>query len=732
VPLVWDVEWRFKDPSNTGGQDLAAWQELLDGRFILHPPDRWLGLPVLHAWARLNGRWKKAIEQGNPSPEGSASPFDSNGLERSRLLLKSRMVRSGYLNGQLQVDTLSHSRGRVTLRIELDPGTRVYCGEVTVNAENSGLGQKEAAYLIEDFSRWKGKPLDLSALESDRNRWSKHFEQQGWFGLTSDFFTMEIDTTGSNMTGKAQLTLNVAPDQYLEDTVPHKKARLDSISFHWHPFEFEPLESRTEKNIQWSVPLGRDIRGLAHSMHLEQGRLYNPEALMNARQSIRMSPLLNDVRVDILELPSTSETETPLHVHFDAYADKRRVMRVNGGLNSAQGIGGEMAFSLSDQDFRKRMEQVALEFGYGRESVTPYQGGDEGGDAPSFFNSAIISAGLTYTAPRLIPFGPDRLPRSNRPKSLISLSFRDEKRPKFQRTYFQISMVERFVENTENGSRVEFRPFEVALTSSQLGAEFAEELADLGSDILASSFQPRAIFGSGLSWKLNPKHNPSRLNPFKWGLSVEFEAAGNLYHWLDKRAPEETTISLPSALGSASNIQVGRYTRWVVDGRAGWTTNGRDGFFGRMFMGVASSSIDSVSVPIEKQFYVGGPNSMRGWQAMGLGPGSFNSDVLRVRGDIRLELNIEYRKYINDWIQLAAFVDAGNIWMTRSEASRPGVQFNTDTFWNQAAVAYGTGIRLDFSYFLLRCDFGKPWRGTDGMIPTEGGWRIHPAVSLPF
>ena len=177
-------------------------------------------------------------------------------------------------------------------------------------------------------------------------------------------------------------------------------------------------------------------------------------------------------------------------------------MKVNGAVTQRQGVGGEVALSLSDQDFRKRAEQLSLELGLGLESVQPY-GLDlvNDGGASGALNSRILSAGLIYRTNRLIPFGAKSFSKSNKPESRISLTIRDEDRVKFSRTYIQLGLVEQFIENPATGSSIELRPFEVAFTSSQLEPVFVADLDSLQSDFLTSSFEPRALFSSGIRWR---------------------------------------------------------------------------------------------------------------------------------------------------------------------------------------------------------------------------------------
>ena len=149
-------------------------------------------------------------------------------------------------------------------------------------------------------------------------------------------------------------------------------------------------------------------------------------------------------------------------------------------------------------------------------------------------------------------------------------------------------------------------------------------------------------------------------------------------------------------------------TRWVFDLKNDWQFRKRTGLHSRCYFGIVASSIEDQSAPLEKQFFVGGPNSMRGWSALRLGPGSSTNENLNVRGDMKIELNLEARHYLNDWIQVATFVDAGNVWMTREEENRPNVHFEWDRFLSEMAVSVGGGVRLDFGYFMLRCDCGNP------------------------
>ena len=143
----------------------------------------------------------------------------------------------------------------------------------------------------------------------------------------------------------------------------------------------------------------------------------------------------------------------------------------------------------------------------------------------------------------------------------------------FSRTYIQLGLVEKFLENPETGSVIELRPVEVAFTSSRLEPNFTAVLDSLDSDLITSSFEPRALFSSGIRWRMKSAADKRRV--FRWSLSVEFEGSGNLFHLLHGDEPAETNITLPSVFGEARQVQVARYTRWMTDIRAGWSSNGK-------------------------------------------------------------------------------------------------------------------------------------------------------------
>ena len=142
----------------------------------------------------------------------------------------------------------------------------------------------------------------------------------------------------------------------------------------------------------------------------------------------------------------------------------------------------------------------------------------------------------------------------------------------------------------------------------------------------------------------------------------------------------------------------------------------------RLIAGVALPYGNSEHIPFSRQFFVGGSNSIRAFRARTLGPGSYdprtaegNRAIFDQAGDIKLEFNAEYRANLYKFLNVAAFVDAGNIWLINDDIDenginlRPGGKFSKD-FLSEVAVGAGVGLRLDFSILILRLDLAMPLR----------------------
>lgn len=162
-------------------------------------------------------------------------------------------------------------------------------------------------------------------------------------------------------------------------------------------------------------------------------------------------------------------------------------------------------------------------------------------------------------------------------------------------------------------------------------------------------------------------------------------------------------------------------------------------------LGAVTPFANADIVPFQKRFYSGGANSIRGWAEGTLGPGTYkrfngqNRDFNQV-GDMKFEMNVEYRAKLWRWFEGAAFIDVGNVWTIKEYETQAGGAFHLNSFISELAVAYGVGLRLDFSFFIFRTDVGVKLR--DPVLAPENRWRLSPnyqqdvafqiAIGYPF
>jgi len=156
----------------------------------------------------------------------------------------------------------------------------------------------------------------------------------------------------------------------------------------------------------------------------------------------------------------------------------------------------------------------------------------------------------------------------------------------------------------------------------------------------------------------------------------------------------------------------------------------------RYQMGIAHQFGFSDEVPYLRQFFAGGPNSMRGWRIRELGPGGYidtqgvQDNVFFQTGNLQLEANAEIRMPLFNILKWAIFVDAGNVWTTDEDPDRPNSKFRFSSnsndptitpFYKQIAIASGIGLRFDLSYFVIRFDLGVKIRNP---YPVQGSYWL--------
>lgn len=237
---------------------------------------------------------------------------------------------------------------------------------------------------------------------------------------------------------------------------------------------------------------------------------------------------------------------------------------------------------------------------------------------------------------------------------------------------------------------------------------------------LARSIEKQFIVGPNYNYNYNSlivANNRPNNYYFNWNIDLSGNIMGAVTGADIKNGIQKNFLGIPFS----------QYVKTELEFRYYLKLSKRNTLASRILGGIGYAYGNSTNLPFVKAFFGGGTNDIRAFRARSLGPGSYyagNAATSTVSlpdqpGDLKLELNSEFRFKLFSVLYGALFVDAGNIWTIRNDTSRPGSQF-TSSFLKQFAVGIGTGLRVDVSYFVVRLDFSIPVRKP--FLPEGNRW----------
>lgn len=319
----------------------------------------------------------------------------------------------------------------------------------------------------------------------------------------------------------------------------------------------------------------------------------------------------------------------------------------------------------------------------------------------------------------LAPLRMEKFVRRYYPKTAITIAYNYQSRPDFTRSIANIS----YSYNWEGNKYFKHSlwPFEVNYVQIYENRSNRNYLDSMRRTSLGFSFEDHMV--SDIRYEL--EFNSQRLGKSRDYIftRINLESSGNLVYTANRLLKSDTVDGQYQIF----NTPYFQYYKGDFDFRYYNIIDKLNKVIYRIYVGVGYPFGNSRALPFEKKFFAGGPNSVRAWRGFELGPGSFaEADTNSFfqypinKGDIKLEGNFEYRFKVIWKLEGAFFIDAGNIWAIRKEDNRPGALFSWDKFYKEIAVGTGLGLRFDFSFLLIRFDFGIKMR--DPAIQAGSRW----------
>lgn len=615
----------------------------------------------------------------------------------------------GYYGSDVRSEVRVNGK-RVTVTYSVTLGRRYRIGNVSFAVPDGEF--KEDFYAdTAAVSIRPGDFLSEDALEKETERAASMFRRKGYFGFTKNYFSFEADTLARRDTADLLMTVKeYTRNQTAEYARPHRKYFFGDVS------------------ISYDNDLKFNDRVLKNICTIRPGAMYD-EREVNTTYS-RLSALRLFSGVNVALNPRDSGI-----VDCDISLTKSRMQGFKVNLEGSTNSTGLIGISPQVSYYHKNIFHGGqwLNLGFLGNFQFKYD------DRSVKSNEFGVSAGLSFPEflglPNSIFHGPSV------PRTEINASYNYQNRPEYTRN--MISTSYGYSGSLRNGKFFyQFYPIQAKIVRlTNLDPNFYTTLS--GNPFMRDAYQNHFDVGSGLvayyttSTALVPKETYEYAR-------LQLDASGNVLSLFNKAMKSDEYGSrliwnTPYSQYIRTELTLGKT---FVFGK-----NGGQALAIRLLGGVGYAYGNSSTIPFEKQFYSGGANSMRGWQARSLGPGNSKADTTFVipsqTGDVKLEANLEYRFPMFWKLCGAVFTDVGNIWTLKETDGDDSshTHFDLKNLAASLAADWGIGLRVDLNFLILRLDMGMKvydpsldtarWRSPSQWLKKDG-YTLHFGVGYPF
>lgn len=322
------------------------------------------------------------------------------------------------------------------------------------------------------------------------------------------------------------------------------------------------------------------------------------------------------------------------------------------------------------------------------------------------FNNFEIGPELTLRIPRMVwPLRKLNLRgRSSNPVSVFKIQYSYQDRPEYFRSLLVFSGGFEFQE--KKFIRHFVYPAEINYSNFNKTPEFDDAIINIGGIRLKNYYNDVLTTGGRYTFSYNTQQ-AGIIKNFVF-LRATVEMAGNsirlfnyLTHDKDSRTATYEVFEIPYSQFILPELDLRYYQAFDEHNMLVYRFNA----------GVGFAYMNSDVMPYEKSFFAGGANDLRAYKVRTVGPGSFSTtEKIERIGDIKINFNLEMRSDIFRFLEGAAFIDAGNVWLRKTDNTQPGGRFLWENSIKELAVGAGLGLRLDFRFFIFRIDGGIPIR----------------------
>lgn len=705
---------------------------------------------------RWYNRWLRRVGQ-------APVIYDPDLTEASCRQLQLALVNSGYLDARVVADTVRHDgRKRIDVRY------RIVAGEPhRIAAMNYNIADRAVRRIVmgdtADAIVKTGMLLDRNALDEERGRITRLLRNAGYYDFNREYINYTADTiAGSRLVG---LTLNLHTPSERPGGHTALASLADSLGLsgvRHHRYDVRNVtfvlanqsdtvgpgavrDTVTYNGVKFVYGSDRYIRPkvLDEMCYIVAGKPYSAAAVERTYEALGRLSIIRYINIDMQPVGADGDVGLLDATIYLARNKKMTASVELEGTNSEGDLGFGLGLTYQHRNLNHGSELLTTKLRGSYESLS----GNFDGLINNRYTEFAGEVGITL--PRFeCPF----LSKSFKQRRLASTEFtfsaNYQERPEYTRIILGTAWKWKWQQQRADYLRRQTYDLidinYVRLPRSTIN--FIDEIAP-SNPLLRYSYEDHFIMRMGYTYSRTNRRLPSAtlnalaVQPHVTSLRLSVEMAGNLLYGISNMIGQKKSSGVYKIFG----IQYAQYVKGEADFTYTRNFNTRNSLAMHVGAGIAYPYGNSSMVPFEKRFYAGGANGVRGWGVRTLGPGAYDAknsvtDFINQCGDIRLDLSIEYRAKLFWVLEGALFVDAGNIWTIKDYPNQPGGQFKFDKFYKQIAAAYGLGLRMDFTYFLLRLDLGfkayNPAMNQERWPIVHPRWgrdaNFHFAVGYPF
>ncbi|MDE6353617.1 MAG: BamA/TamA family outer membrane protein [Prevotella sp.] len=627
--------------------------------------------------------------------------------------LRSELRNEGYLGAEVEVE--SKRRGKkIDLTYILHPGEAYYINKVEYDIRDSAIASLLRMDNPTNRKLKTGMKFNVDNLDRERKRITEIIVNKGYYRFHKEFITYRADTVAGSRNIDVTLILNLYRTNHVADTL-HTCYTIRNVTY---------TGGETDEDV---IHLRPSV--MRNNTFIDENDLYSSRNLQKTYNHFGRLQAVKYTNISFKEIAGCNMLDCDIQISTNKPST---ISFQPEGTNTAGDFGAAATLTYQNRNLFRGSEVFSIELRGAYEAIKGLEGYTN-----ENFEEYSLETRLMF--PRFIaPFLSRSFRRRNTATSEVSLMYDLQNRPEFHRRV--LSLAWRYKWNDTN----HHDKYQIDLLDLNyvfmpwISPKFREDYLDNANSrnaILRYNYEDLFIMKFGFGFSYN-----NGLYAFK----TNIETAGNL---LNASAGMLNFSKNELGMYKLFNIAFAQYVKGDFD----YTHNIRFDYNNALVfhfgLGIAYPYGNSTILPFEKRYFSGGANSVRGWSVRGLGPGRYtgrdgNIDFINQTGDMKIDLNMEYRAHLFWKLNGALFVDAGNIWTLRNYEEQPGGMFRFSEFLKELAVSYGWGVRFNFDYFILRFDFGMKavnpaYEDHKGHYPIlnprlSRDLTFHFAVGLPF